>query len=65
MLLTPGIGAYLRFFIVFYGCGYLLLMATVILGGLTNWSWLKLVPPLTAFTSAAFGILAILIAACP
>jgi putative ATP-binding cassette transporter len=65
MLLTPGIGAYLRFFIVFYGCGYLLLMATVILGGLTNWSWLKLVPPLTAFTSAAFGILAILIARLP
>lgn len=65
MLLTPGIGAYLRFFIVFYGCGYLLLMATVILGGLTNWSWLKLVPPLTAFTSAAFGLLAILIARLP
>lgn len=65
MLATPGIGAYLRFFIVFYGFGYLLLMAIVILGGLTGLSWLKLVPPLTAFTAAAFGLLAILLARLP
>jgi putative ATP-binding cassette transporter len=65
MLATPGIGAYLRFFIVFYGCGYLLLMGIVILGGLTGLAWLKLVPPLTAFTAAAFGLLAILLARLP
>ncbi len=65
MLATPGIGAYLRFFIVFYGFGYLLLMAIVILGGLTGLGWLKLVPPLTAFTAAAFGLLAILLARLP
>lgn len=65
MLATPGIGAYLRFFIVFYGLGYLVLMAVVILGGLTGLAWLKLVPPLTAFTAAAFGLLAILLARLP
>jgi putative ATP-binding cassette transporter len=65
MLATPGIGAYLRFFIVFYGLGYLALMAVVILGGLTGLAWLKLVPPLTAFTAAAFGLLAILLARLP
>lgn len=61
MLTTPGVGAYMRFFIVFYGLGYLVLMAIVILAGLTGLGLFKLVPPLTAFTSAAFGILAVLL----
>jgi len=62
MLLTPGIGAFLRFFVVFYGLGYVGLMAILIVGGLFKAGWAEILPPLTAFTSAAFGVLAILLA---
>lgn len=65
MLVTPGIGAYLRFFVVFYGAGYLLLIAAALLSGLPGLNWLQKIPPLTAFTAAAFGILAILVARLP
>jgi len=53
------IGAFLRFFIVFYGIGYLGLLALFLIApalpaGLPDY----LPPPLTGFTAAAFGILA-------
>jgi vitamin B12/bleomycin/antimicrobial peptide transport system ATP-binding/permease protein len=44
ILATPGVGAFLTFFIVFYGLGYIGIMAVLMLG-----------------TSAAFGLLAILL----
>lgn len=60
--LTPGIGAFLRFFVVFYGIGYVAIQAVLLGGGLAGIGFLKAIPPLTAFTSAAFGIMAILLA---
>ncbi|CAN1487826.1 COG4178 ABC-type uncharacterized transport system, permease and ATPase components [Rhabdaerophilaceae bacterium] len=63
--LTPGIGAFLNFFIVFYGVGYLALMAILLVGGATGAGWVATIPPLTAFTAAAFGLLAILLARIP
>jgi vitamin B12/bleomycin/antimicrobial peptide transport system ATP-binding/permease protein len=66
MLVPIHIGAFARFFIVFYGLGYLglvlLFLAQPILPG-----FLQAItpPPLTAFTAAAFGILALLMARIP
>ena len=65
ILLTPGIGAFLSFFIVFYGLGYLGLMAILLIGGAIGAGWVAAIPPLTAFTAAAFGLLAILLARIP
>ncbi|MGL5448120.1 MAG: ABC transporter ATP-binding protein/permease [Rhabdaerophilum sp.] len=65
ILATPGIGAFLNFFIVFYGLAYIGLMAILILGGFLKTGWVTMIPPLTAFTSAAFGLLAILLARIP
>lgn len=65
ILATPGVGAFLTFFIVFYGLGYIGIMAVLVAGGLAKASWATLIPPLTAFTSAAFGLLAILLARLP
>lgn len=65
ILLTPGIGAFLSFFVVFYGIAYIGLMTVLILGGLLKFGWVGMIPPLTAFTSAAFGLLAILLARIP
>ena len=53
ILLTPGIGAFLSFFIVFYGLGYLGLMAILLIGGAIGAGWVAAIPPLTAFTAAA------------
>lgn len=65
ILATPGVGAFLNFFVVFYGIGYVGLMSILILGGLLKLGWVGQIPPLTAFTSAAFGLLAILLARLP
>jgi putative ATP-binding cassette transporter len=65
ILTTPGVGAFLTFFIVFYGLGYIGLMAVLMLGGLLDFGWVAQIPPLTALTSAAFGLLAILLARLP
>jgi putative ATP-binding cassette transporter len=65
MHLTPWIGAFLRFFVVFYGIGYVGIMALLLAGTGFGLSWLTAIPPLTAFTSAAFGLLAILLARIP
>lgn len=65
MHLTPGIGAFLRFFVVFYGVGYVGIIAALLLAGVPGLGWLSAIPPLTAFTSAAFGVLAILLARIP
>lgn len=62
---APGVGAFLTFFIVFYGLGYIGLMAVLMLGGLLDFGWVAQIPPLTALTSAAFGLLAILLARLP
>lgn len=60
------IGAFMRFFIVFYGVGYIglmaIFMATPVLPEAISGF---LPPPLTGFTAAAFGLLAILLARMP
>ncbi len=61
ILATPGVGAFLTFFIVFYGLGYIGLITLLMLGGLLKLGWAAAIPPLTALTSAAFGLLAILL----
>ncbi len=61
IIATPGVGAFLTFFIVFYGVAYIGLMAVLMLGGLLKLGWVTQIPPLTALTSAAFGLLAILL----
>lgn len=65
MFATPWIGAFLRFFVVFYGLGYVGLMAMLLIGGVAKAAWMTFLPPLTAFTAAAFGLLAILLARLP
>jgi vitamin B12/bleomycin/antimicrobial peptide transport system ATP-binding/permease protein len=65
ILSTPGLGAFLRFFVVFYGFGYLGLIALLLAGGLLGIGWIAAIPPLTAFTAAAFGVLAILLGRLP
>ncbi len=61
MFLTPGTGAFLRFFVIFYGLGYIGLITILLAGGIGGFAWVGLIPPLTAFTAAAFGMLAILL----
>lgn len=60
------IGAFMRFFIVFYGIGYIglmaLFLAAPILPSLISG---YLPPPLTGFTAAAFGLLAVALARLP
>ncbi len=59
LVLSRGIGPFLRFFIVFYAIGYVGLIGMIALQGLFPESWAPYVPPpLTAFTSAAFALLA-------
>jgi putative ATP-binding cassette transporter len=65
ILVTPGLGAFLRFFVVFYGVGYLGLIALLLAGGMLKIGWIAAIPPLTAFTAAAFGVLAILLGRLP
>ncbi len=52
IIATPGVGAFLTFFIVFYGVAYIGLMAVLMLGGLLKLGWVTQIPPLTALTSA-------------
>ena len=60
------IGAFMRFFIVFYGVGYIALIATFLITPLLPIAISGyLPPPLTAFTAAAFGLLAIAMARVP
>lgn len=59
ILSTPGIGAFLRFFVVFYGIGYVAIVAFLLLAQLASTGLANAVPPLTAFTAAAFGVMAI------
>lgn len=66
IFLTQGLGAFARYFVVFYALGYvglgLLLLAQPILpAGVSA----LIPPPLTAFTAAAFGLLAMLLARVP
>ncbi|MCA1951436.1 MAG: ABC transporter ATP-binding protein/permease [Hyphomicrobiales bacterium] len=60
MLVAPPIGAFLRFFVLFYGIGYVglvaLFLAQPVLPGMIQ---SVTPPPLTAFTAACFGILAL------
>lgn len=60
------IGAFMRFFVVFYGAGYIGLMAMFMAAPLLPAAISGfLPPPLTGFTAAAFGLLAILLARIP
>jgi putative ATP-binding cassette transporter len=66
MLVPLQIGAFLTFFIVFYGIGYLGLVALLFAQfALPETARIFIPPPLTAFTAAAFGILALLLALVP
>lgn len=57
--LSRGIGPFLRFFVVFYALGYAGLALATLAGPLLPAAWAGyLPPPLTAFTSAAFALLA-------
>ena len=60
------IGAFLRFFIVFYGLGYIGLMVMFLISPLLPQAISGyLPPPLTGFTAAAFGLLALGMARLP
>ena len=59
LVLSRSVGPFLRFFIVFYAIGYVGLIGLIALQPLFPASWGPYVPPpLTAFTSAAFALLA-------
>lgn len=59
LVLSRGVGPFLRFFIVFYAMGYVGLIAMLALVPLLPTSVASYAPPpLTAFTSAAFALLA-------
>ncbi len=65
-LMPSTIGAFLRFFVIFYGLGYLALMLPLLAQSALPEGLANLVPPaLTAFTAAAFGILALALARLP
>ena len=60
------VGAFMRFFIVFYGLGYIGLMALFLAAPILPALVAGYVPPpLTGFTAAAFGLLAVLLARVP
>jgi putative ATP-binding cassette transporter len=66
MFLTRSIGAFLRFFVVFYAIGFLLLVGLLLIQPLLPASMAALVPPpLTAATAAAFAIMATLLQRIP
>jgi putative ATP-binding cassette transporter len=66
LALSRPVGPFLRFFIVFYAMGYVGLIALILLAPLAPASWAGYVPPpLTAFTSAAFAILAFALSRVP
>jgi vitamin B12/bleomycin/antimicrobial peptide transport system ATP-binding/permease protein len=66
MVLPSRLGAFLRFFLVFYSIGYLALMALFLIAPLLPAALSALIPPgLTGFTAAAFGLLALLLARVP
>ena len=66
MALPLRLGAFLRFFLVFYGLGYLALMGLFLTAPLLPAALSALIPPgLTGFTAAAFGLLALLLARVP
>jgi vitamin B12/bleomycin/antimicrobial peptide transport system ATP-binding/permease protein len=59
LVMSRSIGPFLRFFIVFYAMGYVGLIAMIAAGPILPASLAGLTPPpLTAFTSAAFALLA-------
>ncbi len=59
LVMSRGIGPFLRFFVVFYSIGYVGLIVMIALQGVFPASWAAYVPPpLTAFTAAAFALLA-------
>jgi putative ATP-binding cassette transporter len=59
LVMSRNIGPFLRFFIVFYAMGYVGLIALIAAKGLLPAGWSGVVPPpLTAFTAAAFALLA-------
>ncbi len=59
LALGRSVGPFLRFFIVFYSIGYVALIAITMLQPLLPAGWASFVPPpLTAFTAAAFALLA-------
>jgi len=66
MLMAPQLGSFARYFTVFYALGYVglglaILSQPVLPAGLAA----VVPPPLTAFTAAAFGLLAMLLARVP
>ena len=66
ILLGVQLGSFMRFFVVFYGIGYLAILSLLLVEPMLPASMGMLVPPpLTAFTAAAFGLLAILLARIP
>jgi putative ATP-binding cassette transporter len=61
-----GVGPFLRFFIIFYAIGYVGLIAMILAAPLLPEAWRGMVPPpLTAFTAAAFALLAFGLARVP
>lgn len=59
LVLSRGVGPFLRFFIVFYALGYVGLIGMLAVQPFFPASWAPFVPPpLTAFTAAAFALLA-------
>lgn len=66
MLLSTGLGAFARYFVIFYALGYLGLAAALLASPLLPAGVVAVVPPaLTAFTAAAFGVLALGLARVP
>jgi len=66
MLVPLQIGAFLTFFITFYGFGYLALVLALFLQlALPEAARILVPPPLTAFQAAAFGLLALGLARIP
>jgi putative ATP-binding cassette transporter len=66
LVLSRGVGPFLRFFIAFYAMGYVALIAMLALQGQFPASWRPFVPPpLTAFTAAAFALLAFVMSRVP
>lgn len=66
MLVPFPIGAFARFFVVFYALGFIgLVLLFLAEPALPAWAQAIVPPPLTGFTAAAFGILALVLARVP
>jgi vitamin B12/bleomycin/antimicrobial peptide transport system ATP-binding/permease protein len=66
VVMARTVGPFLRFFVVFYALGYIGLISLIVLQPLLPSAWAAYAPPpLTAFTAAAFAILAFALSKVP